>query len=221
MSGIDNVAGGSDWPRMVVIATLGKLVMTISLASAYGMAVATPPPDSQPQSGAHEAKSERRQRTDVDKPSGVTGVVAGPATDSASRECVIEGSEVVCARKGLVFQRCALGQTWRSNACAGKAQELTRKDIFNPQTKARLGQWRVPSVDELGGAMGFFVKSSESPFQYGVKYWTSTRAAKDKGYTLIRYASKKTLMGSGKMATQLTNSEEEPQGQLILVRSGV
>jgi len=195
--------------------------MVMTLCSVYGMGMATPPPEGAGEQGIHgDEKSGRRYRTDIDKPSGMTGVVAGPATDSASKEFVIKGSEVICARRGLVFQRCAYGQSWKAPACAGKAQELSRKDIFNPHTKAKLGQWRVPSVDELGGAMGFFVKNADSPFQHGVKYWTSTRAAKDKGYTLILYASKRTILGSGKVSTQLANSDDEPHGQLILVRGG-
>lgn len=213
------VAGESDRPKTVRKASLWKLPWAMVISGACGLAMATPPPDQEIGRPA-EAKAEKRQRTDIDKPSGMTGVVAGPASDSASKECVAKEGEVVCARRRLVFQRCAYGQTWKANACTGKAQVLTRKDIFNPQTKASLGQWRVPSVDEMGGAMGFFVKSSESPFQHGVKYWTSTRAAKDKGYTLIQYASKKTILGNGKLGTQLTNSEDEPQAQLILVRSG-
>ena len=136
------------------------------------------------------------------------------------KEFSTQGSELMDSRRGLIFSRCAYGQKWTEKGCAGRASDLTRLDIFNPQTKAVLGVWRVPSVDELGAVMAYFSGQAESPFKHGVKYWTSTRAAKGMGYQLMHYGPKRGI-GLTKAGTLLANSEDEGHATLILVRKGI
>lgn len=193
------------------------IAAVVLLASPPALTLAAP--NSSRAEGAAEAEG-RRQRSDVDRPTGVSRVMAGPASGAQSKECEIRGPEVVCARRGLVFSRCAYGQMWRDKQCTGEAGALSRNDVFNPQRRASLGVWRVPTVDELGAPMGFLAKTEDSPFKQGLKYWTSTKAAKDRGYTIMHYGSKRSALGSGKVGTRLSTSDDEPVAVLILVRDG-
>jgi hypothetical protein len=168
--------------------------------------------------GAAQAEIDKqlKRKADVDRAITTGGIHAGPVAE-IKKEYSVQGSEVLDTRRGLVFSRCAYGQKWGDKICVGKANELTKRDIFNPQTKALLGAWRVPSVDEIGAAMAYFKAQPDSPFKHNMMYWTSTRAPKGKGYDLILYAPKR-AMGSQKTSTVLANSEDEQHAVLILVR---
>jgi hypothetical protein len=63
-----------------------------------------------------------------------------------------DGSTVTDPRDGLIWQKCALGQTWNGSGCTGKAQKMSWWDAMRAAKKNNaLGQsdWRLPTKNEL------------------------------------------------------------------------
>jgi len=51
---------------------------------------------------------------------------------------------------GLMWMRCAIGQSWTGNTCNGKAKEMSWEDSINYSISfANYSDWRLPTIDEL------------------------------------------------------------------------
>lgn len=76
------------------------------------------------------------------------------STDTAENrigEFIDNGDGTVTdARIGLMWMRCALGQTWDGTICVGEAQGYTWDEAMVQQRDfAGQGDWRLPDIDEL------------------------------------------------------------------------
>jgi predicted DNA-binding WGR domain protein len=59
-------------------------------------------------------------------------------------------------RNGLIWQKCAVGQTWNGSGCTGEAQEMPWWDVMRAAKKNNAlsqSDWRLPTKDELTTVM--------------------------------------------------------------------
>ena len=66
-----------------------------------------------------------------------------------SNTLIATTDEVHDIKTGLIWRRCALGQTWQNNrGCVGEVELMRRAEV---EEKARLlgEKWRLPTLDEL------------------------------------------------------------------------
>lgn len=66
-----------------------------------------------------------------------------------SNTLIATTDEVRDIKTGLIWRRCALGQTWQNNrGCVGEVELMRRAEV---EEKARLlgEKWRLPTLDEL------------------------------------------------------------------------
>jgi len=66
-----------------------------------------------------------------------------------SKTLIATTDEVRDIKTGLIWRRCALGQTWQNNrGCVGEVELMRRAEV---EEKARLlgEKWRLPTLDEL------------------------------------------------------------------------
>lgn len=62
---------------------------------------------------------------------------------------IATADEVRDTKTGLIWKRCALGQTWQKNrGCVGEV-ELMRRVEVDEKVRSLGGKWRLPTVDEL------------------------------------------------------------------------
>jgi hypothetical protein len=61
------------------------------------------------------------------------------------------GAEVLDSATGLIWQRCAQGQTWTGSDCAGAASAMNHAAALQAALQAASGgvPWRLPNVKEL------------------------------------------------------------------------
>lgn len=60
-------------------------------------------------------------------------------------------------RSGLVWQKCAIGQTWKGNTCAGDATTMdwaTATQTAKANRFLKQSNWRLPTKEELIGVAG-------------------------------------------------------------------
>lgn len=94
-----------------------------------------------------------------------------------------DADEVLDTQTGLVWRRCAIGQTWNGLSCAGVPQRL---DWFTALARGQLeaGQtgkaWRLPNVKELGSILDHarsgtaLIDAQAFPATQPDFFWTST-----------------------------------------------
>ena len=84
---------------------------------------------------------------------------------------------------GLIWMRCAVGQTWNGSSCAGIADTYTHDKAMALEGKltfAAAADWRVPSVRELlstvdhAGEYGATVNAAVFPNSQSSHFWSST-----------------------------------------------
>ncbi|WP_296046891.1 DUF1566 domain-containing protein [uncultured Alteromonas sp.] len=88
---------------------------------------------------------------------------------------------------GLIWQRCALGQTWSNDTCTGDAEQLTWQQalLYAREYDAELLEgWRMPNVKELASlternCVRPSVNSTFFPATPQDSFWTSTPSLND------------------------------------------
>jgi len=114
-----------------------------------------------------------------------------PMEAPAATRYTFAGDEVTDTFTGLVWRRCAAGQTWTGSACAGQVaiRQWPEALAYLKAEIKRTGQaWRLPNTKELsttadrtkkGPAIDASVFPNVSAHQW---YWTSTPLASDPSY---------------------------------------
>lgn len=70
-------------------------------------------------------------------------------------------------KTGLIWQRCALGQTWSGSTCSGTASDYSWEQMQTLKNRfAGKTDWRVPDINELGTIVEF--KSLEPAINKGI-----------------------------------------------------
>ncbi|MDC8829735.1 Lcl C-terminal domain-containing protein [Alteromonas gilva] len=87
----------------------------------------------------------------------------------------------------LIWQRCAVGQTWDGDTCTGEAQPMTWQQALTyaqQYDSERLEGWRVPNVKELSSlternCVRPAINSAVFPATPEDSFWTSTPSYSD------------------------------------------
>lgn len=95
-----------------------------------------------------------------------------------------DGTEVTDATTGLVWRRCAEGQTWSGSACTGTAATYTHEAaLLRAKSEASSGgkPWRLPNIKELfsitqlGVSENPSIDSTAFPNTPSNSFWSSTQ----------------------------------------------
>jgi hypothetical protein len=108
---------------------------------------------------------------------------ACPTWPTAER-FTFDGSEVIDKRTGLVWARCAVGQSWSGSACTGIATSMDHEAALTHAQ--RQNGWRLPHVKELASLAdkGCGIPSIDSPAFPNAplgNHWSSTSTVGDAG----------------------------------------
>jgi len=78
-------------------------------------------------------------------------VIASPIREEASSNFVVHSDGTVTdTRTGLMWMRCAIGQTWDGTTCTGNPHDFTWDQAMALRHEfAGQGDWRLPDIDEL------------------------------------------------------------------------
>ena len=146
---------------------------------------------------------------------------ARPQSTPTERFTLHLNGSVFDKQTGLIWMRCALGQTWDASACAGTATVYAwqdtdwAKDIVNLDGYADHTDWRIPLVPELAsivelGCVDRRINDIVFPKTPLVPFWSRTEKPKsaDYAYTLD--------FGAGGATAKLKTTP----GALRLVRGG-
>lgn len=100
---------------------------------------------------------------------------AEPVTPSS--RFILQGSEVIDQRTGLIWQRCSVGQSWNAatQSCDGEPLSRNWKDTLDQVPQG----WRVPNIRELNSITEFTCSRPainlavfpDTPLEF---YWSST-----------------------------------------------
>lgn len=109
--------------------------------------------------------------------------VAASAPDS--RFTIYTDGTVLDEKTGLIWMRCALGQTWDGTTCTGIEQGYNWPDALQAaEGKVYLGlkSWRVPNIKELDSLVeqrcyDLAINVMAFPNATKSSYWSSTSAA--------------------------------------------
>jgi Protein of unknown function (DUF1566) len=73
-------------------------------------------------------------------------------TDTAAGRFVAQESEVTDTLTGLVWRRCAEGQSWTGSTCAGSEAYFSWPEALDRARSVAAGgvPWRLPNIKELG-----------------------------------------------------------------------
>ena len=113
------------------------------------------------------------------------GNVARTAPDGDFEE--VTDTEIRQISTGLVWQRCALGQTWGNNSCEGDATKFTWSQALEAAWQAndenRQG-WRLPNLKELAtlterACVRPAIPTAYFPQTPSDDFWTSTPSVSD------------------------------------------
>jgi hypothetical protein len=92
------------------------------------------------------------------------------------------GSEIKDKQTNLIWQRCALGQTWNGSTCIG----LEKKDTWENALQAAKNQtgWRLPNIKELKSLVETAcydpaINSNIFKEAINTSYWSSSTLAED------------------------------------------
>lgn len=89
-----------------------------------------------------------------------------------------DGAEVIDTKTGLVWQRCALGQSWSVSTCTGTASTYTHEQALVTAQNAG-DTWRLPNVKELASIVDSSrfnpaIDPTAFPATPGSWFWSST-----------------------------------------------
>ena len=101
-----------------------------------------------------------------------------PATPSHVFQALGDGSEVRDTRTGLVWKRCAFGQSWDGSSCSGFPSNRNWAAALAVAVNAGEG-WRLPSVRELQSIVEFCrhdpaINLQVFPNTFTFDVWTSS-----------------------------------------------
>ena len=109
--------------------------------------------------------------------------VAGSAETTPSSDfLIIPGGLVANPKTGLIWKRCAEGETWSGTTCTGEALTFDWRGALTHSVAAGDGdsnQWRVPNRNELASLVEFCGHGSAInlaifPNTPGERFWSST-----------------------------------------------
>ena len=106
-------------------------------------------------------------------------------TFTPSNDFTDNGNGTVTHKKtGLMWQRCAVGQTWINSICSGSALTMPYNSaITQASTLAGYGDWRVPTLNELITILEYknhspTINNSLFPnTDFGFWYWSTTNSS--------------------------------------------
>lgn len=103
-----------------------------------------------------------------------------------------DGAQVTDNQTGLVWARCAAGQTWSANSCSGTAGAYTQEDALS-YAQSQSG-WRLPNIKELAslvdaGCYNPAIDATAFPNTPAMLFWSATPFANNsaKGLTVDFY----------------------------------
>lgn len=110
-----------------------------------------------------------------------------PETSPASHFSELSSTELVDSSTGLIWQRCAVGQTYTDSQCTGDATRFTwQQALVYVQQLAHDEQkaWRLPNVKELATlterqCVRPAINASVFPNTPSDDFWTSTPSVDD------------------------------------------
>lgn len=116
-----------------------------------------------------------------------TCLATGNETAPAEDFLVLSGDEVLHQPTNLVWQRCAVGQTWDGSACTGEATRFDWQSALQYAHQASqedLLGWRLPNVKELASITErLCVRPSVNTSIFHATpaddFWTSTPSTQD------------------------------------------
>ena len=117
-----------------------------------------------------------------------SGIAWGETTDTPRFKISDDGKVVLDQHTGLQWMRCAVGQNWTGNTCAGIANRYTWDQASNLElSHAGLDGWRLPTVDELQGLVEYrmfnpAIDPHAFPNTPMSNFWSSSEAAYDLFY---------------------------------------
>ncbi len=94
---------------------------------------------------------------------------------------------VIDSSTGLMWMRCAMGQTWKNDTCSGTAAEFTWNEAINlKHTFAGHQDWRLPTIRELQtlvelGVIQPSINTTIFPGTPSLYFWSSSPYAGDAG----------------------------------------
>lgn len=119
------------------------------------------------------------------------------ATAMAADRFSPNGAEVLDTATGLIWQRCAQGQTWSGSSCNGAASLLTHAAALQAALNAGQG-WRLPNIKELSslalrdryGPAFDLVVFPAAPVSDTEYFWSSThlRAGSPPNALVVRFS---------------------------------
>ena len=109
-----------------------------------------------------------------------------PTTDARDYNTNNNGT-VIDAVEQLIWQRCALGQTWKNENCVGKAKLagwIQAKNLAADLNKNTSSNWRLPSTYELSritelGCENPAINLQLFPNAPSIHFWTSVEFVND------------------------------------------
>ncbi len=115
-----------------------------------------------------------------------------------------DGQEVTDTQTKLIWQRCAVGQTWDGKTCAGKATKALLADAKAMGAKMT-PVWKLPTKDELKGLVDKSSKKKPSidkvafPGTPSAIFWAAKPEATDAlGAWLVDFGNGKVFGNTGK-----------------------
>ena len=110
-----------------------------------------------------------------------------PATTPDAEFTELSTVQIKHERSGLVWMRCAIGQTWDGSNCTGDAQQLTWQQalqLAHGYQVEESGGWRLPNIKELATlterqCVRPAINATLFPDTPADDFWTSTPAVND------------------------------------------
>jgi len=118
----------------------------------------------------------------------------GASMPTSAFEIASDGSTVTHLTTGLMWARCALGQSWNGSTCSGSATTYTWSNALQAAADLNSGggyagytDWRLPNIKELASivercAYDPAVNPTVFPGTYSGAHWTSTPDVNNAGY---------------------------------------
>lgn len=109
-----------------------------------------------------------------------------PVADVTRQRFVLQGDEALDRSTGLVWQRCALGQRWRADRCAGQFESMGWHTALGRAQAFAAEGWRLPNIKELASLAvedgdNLFIDPLAFPNNPALPLWTSTHNARGVG----------------------------------------